>query len=71
MTTPATDGKMLVNALYYSTVISGIAMGYTLLGKMAMHPNLDFTPRDVGMVIADIALAMVTKDFLVKKTDPS
>ena len=36
MTTPATDGKVLVNALYHSTVISGIAMGYARLGKMAI-----------------------------------
>ena len=28
MTTPATDGKMLVNALYHSAVVSGLAAGY-------------------------------------------
>ena len=36
MTTPATDGKMLVNALYHSAVISGLAMGCARLGKIAM-----------------------------------
>ena len=36
MTTPATDGKMLVNALFHSAVVSGIAMGYSRLCKMAM-----------------------------------
>ena len=58
---------MLVNALYHSAVVSGIAMGYAQLGKMAMGgstPKLDFTPRDVGLVVA---LAMGTKDFLVKQ----
>ena len=69
MTTPAADGKMLVNALYPGAVVSGIAMGYARLGKMAMGgstPKLDFTPRDVGMVVADITLAMATKAVLVK-----
>ena len=49
MTTPATDGKMLVNALYHSAVVSGIAAGYARLGKMAIGgspPKLDFyAPR--------------------------
>ena len=70
MTTPAADGKMFMNALYHSAVVSGITMGYARLGKMAMGgstPKLDFTPRDVGMVIADIALAMATKDALIKQ----
>ena len=47
MTTPATDGKMIVNALYHSAVVSGLATGYARLGKMAMGgspPKLDFTP---------------------------
>ena len=70
MTTPATDGKMLVNALYHSGVVSGLAMGYARLSKMAIGgavPKLDFTPRDVGMVVADVALAMATKDMLIKQ----
>ena len=73
MTTPATDGKMIVNALYHSAVVSGLATGYARLGKMAMggspHPKLDFTPRDVGMVVLDVALAMGTKDLLIKTGD--
>ena len=70
MTTPATDGKMIVNALYHRAVISGLAMGYARLGKMAIGgspPKLDFTPRDVGMVILDVALAMTTKDVLIEQ----
>ncbi len=70
MTTPATDGKMLVNALYHSAVVSGLAVGYARLGKMAIGgalPKLDFNPRDIGMVVGDVALAMATKDFLIKQ----
>ena len=70
MTTPATDGKMLVNALYHSVVVSGLAVGYSRLSKMALGgapPKLDFTPRDVGLLVADMALAMATKDMLIKQ----
>ena len=70
MTTPATDGKMIVNALYHSAVVSGLTMGYARLGKMAMagYPTkLDFTPRDVDLVILDVALAMATKDALIRQ----
>ena len=70
MTTPATDGKMLVNALYHSAVVSGLAMGYARLSKMVMggsSPKLDPTPRDIGMVVIDVALAMATKDMLIKQ----
>ena len=47
-----------------------MAMGYARVGKMAMGGStlkLDFTPRDVGMVLADIALTMATKDTLIKQ----
>ena len=70
MTTPTTDGKMLVNALYHSAVVSDLAAGYARLGKMAIGgspPKLDFTPRDVGMVVVDVALAIATKDMLIKQ----
>ena len=73
MTIPATDGKMLVNALYHSTVVSGLAAEYARLGKVAIGgshpppPNLDFTPHNVGMVMVDVAFAMATKDMLIKQ----
>ena len=70
MTTPATDGKVIVNTLYHSAVVSGLAMGYARLGKMVMGGSLsklDFTPRDVEMVALDVALAMGTKDVLIKQ----
>ena len=70
MTTSATDGKMLVNVLYHSAVVSGLAAGYARLGKMVIRgspPKVDFTPRDVDMVVVDVALAMATKDMLIKQ----
>ena len=70
MTTRAADGMMIVNALYHSAVVSCLIMGYARLGKMAMGgstPKLDPTPRDVGMVVLDVALAMGTRDLLIKQ----
>ena len=64
MTTP------VVNALYHSAVVSGLAAGYVRLGKMTIGGSplkLDFTPCDVGMVVMNVALAMVTKDMLIKQ----
>ena len=51
MTTPATDGKMLVNALYHSAVVSGLAAGYARLGKMAMG----VAPRSLTLRPATLA----------------
>ena len=65
----ATDSRMLVNVLFHSAVVSDLAIGYTRLGKMVIGgapPKLDFTARDVGMVVVDVALAMATKDMLIK-----
>ena len=70
MTTPTTDGKVIVNMLYHSALVSGLAIGYARLGKMAMGvslPKLDFTHHDAGMVILDVTLAMGTKDVLIEQ----
>ena len=48
MTTPATDGKVIVNTLYHSAVVSGLAMGYARLGKMAMGGSLHTPQRRYG-----------------------
>ena len=74
MTTPATDAKMLVDALYHSAVVSGLAAEMPGLARWRLGvapppppppppPKLDFTPRDV----VDVALAMATKDMLIKQ----
>jgi hypothetical protein len=70
MTSPITDGKMLVNAAYHSAVVSGLAVGYAKLSKMVFKgatPKLDFSGYDVGMVVLNVGLAMATKDLLVKQ----
>ena len=70
MTNPATNGKMLVKPLYHSAVVSGLTAGYARLGKMAIGGSprsLTLCPPDVGMVVVDVALAMATKDMLIKQ----
>ncbi|MEW8615607.1 MAG: hypothetical protein AB2610_20820 [Candidatus Thiodiazotropha sp.] len=70
MPTTATDGEMQVNALYHSAAAAGLAMGYAPLGKLAIAgrvPKLDFTHRDVGMVVVDVAFAMAIKGMLIKQ----
>ena len=65
-----TDVKMLFNVLNHSAVVSGLAIGYTRLDKMVIRgapPKQDFTVSDVGMVVVDVALAMTTKDMLIKQ----
>ena len=63
-----TDGKKLVNDLYHGAVVAGLSIGYAQLGKMIFKgptPKLDFDVKDAGMVVADVATALLTKDFLV------
>ena len=68
MTTPATNGKQLVNVLYHRAVVTGLGISYSKLGCMVIGgaaPKLDVTTQDAGMVIVDAALGIATKDMLV------
>ena len=70
MATPATDRKAIINALYHGAVVSGLAIGYSKLGCMAIGgsaPRLDFNPRDAGMVVVNVALGMATKYALIRQ----
>ena len=69
----AADGKMLINALYHSAVVSIIAFGYSRLGKMLVggaSPKLHLTPHDAGMLIGSVALAMAKKYTLSRGSYP-
>lgn len=66
----STDGKMLVNTLYHGAVVTVFALSYARIGKMVfggVYPKFDFSPRDVGMVVADVTLALASKDALIKQ----
>ena len=57
MATPTTNGKVLVNPLYHKTVVVDLAMGYSLLS---------FALRDLVMIVSSVALAIATKNMLIK-----
>ena len=62
--------KDFVNTVYHATVDTGIAIGYAQLAKQFLKtpaPKMDFNLRDAGMLVAEFALAMYTKDMLVKR----
>ena len=59
--TPNTpDGNKFINDLYHS---AGYAQLKTVLKSQV--PKLDFNVRDAGMFVADVALSMATKEFLI------
>lgn len=65
------DRKNIVNLIYHATVVSGLAVGYTMLSKSLLKfktpdmGKLDF--EDGAKFVAIIAASMATKDMLVKQ----
>jgi hypothetical protein len=65
------EANKILNLVYHSAVLSGLAITYTMLGKsfLKMRPadlsKLDF--EDTAKLIAIISASSVTKDFLVKQ----
>ncbi len=74
MNSAEADIKPIVNTLWRSAVLSGLTLGYARLSKMAFggpSAKLDFTNfRDVGMLVASVAAASATKEYLVKHGFP-
>ena len=65
------DRKNIVNLIYHATVVSGLAVGYTMLSKSLLKfkspdmGKLDF--EDGAKFVGIIAASMATKDMLVKQ----
>ena len=61
--------KNLVNDLYHTAVVGGLAMGNAKINQMVFKgplPKLDFTPHDVGIVILDLSTVTASMAFLIK-----
>ena len=64
------DEKTLINTVYHSAVVSGLAIGYSQLEKKILGggtPKLDLTAKDIGMVTLSILSALATKEMLIKQ----
>ena len=64
------DGKVIVNMIYHSTVMSLFTIAYSELGKNLLRvraAKADFNMIDVTVLSVDILLAMATRDLLVKE----
>jgi len=62
--------KNLINTLYHGAVVSGLALGYSQLGRMLLRTaptRLEPTGRDVGMLVFDVTAALATRDWLVQQ----
>ena len=65
------DRKNIVNLIYHATVVSCLAVGYTMLSKNLLKfktpdmGKLDF--GDGAKFVGIIAASMATKDMLVKQ----
>ena len=63
--------KDLKESIYHGTIISILAVGYTMLGKMLVKmspPSLGkFDIEDGAKLVAIIAMSDFTKDYLIKQ----
>ena len=65
------DRKNLINLVYHAAVVSGVAVGYTMVSKSLLKfkapdmGKLDF--QDGAKFVGIIAASMATKDMLVKQ----
>ena len=65
------DKKSIVNDLYQEAVISVLAVGYPMLGKMILRmspPSVQkFDLEDTGELIAIIVASEMTREYLIKQ----
>ena len=65
------DKKSIVNHLYTATVISVLAVGYSMLGKKILKvppPSIQhFDLEDTGKLVAIVAASEMTREYLIKK----
>ena len=69
MSSPPT-GKNIANHLCHAAIVGGLAIWYAKFGQVVFKgslPRLDLTPRDAGMVVLDLSVAMAAKDMLIKQ----
>ena len=65
------DKKSIVNDLYQATVISVLAVGYSMLGKKILHmspPGIQrFDLEDTGKLVAIVAASEMTESISLNR----
>lgn len=65
-----TDVKNIANLLYHSAVLSGLTVGYAMLGKKLLRFDVgDPSKADISEALkltVAVSLSIVTKDYLEK-----
>ena len=65
------DKKSIVNDLYQATVISVLAVGYSMLGKKILKVSTSsiqrFDLEDTGKLVAIVAASEMTREHLIKQ----
>ena len=65
------DKKSIVNDLYQATVISVLAVGYSMLRKkvlrMSPHSIQKFDLEDTGKLVAIVAASEMIGEYLIKQ----
>ena len=65
------DKKSIVNYLYHTSLISVLAVGYSMLGKKILRmapPSIQkFDLEDTGKLVVIIAASEMTGEYLIKQ----
>ena len=65
------DKESIVNDLYHASLISVLAVGYSMLGKKILHmapPSIQkFDLEDTGKLIVIITVSEMTREYLIKQ----
>ena len=63
--------KSIVNDLYQMTIISVLAVGYSMLGEQILKiipPSIQkFDLEDTGKLVAIVAASEMTREYLIKQ----
>ena len=65
------DKKSIVNDLYHASVVSALAIGYSMLGKKILKmapPSIQkFDLEDIGKLVGTVAASGMTREYLIKQ----
>ena len=65
------DKKSFVNDLYHASIVSGLAIGYSMLGRKILKigpPRIQkFDLEDTGKLVAIAAASEMTREYLIKQ----